>query len=102
MKRLELIANRSVEDEIIGALEKDIPDFYYTMLPEIRGRGKTKYRLGTTIWPELNFLLISYLDDESAAKAIAAVRRVKKQFPKEGIKLFIMTAELADTNVQLE
>jgi len=96
MKRLELIANRSVESEIISALEKDISDFYYTMLPEIHGRGKMKYRLGTATWPELNFLLISYMDDEKAAKATAAVRRVKEQFPKEGIKLFVMTAELAD------
>ena len=94
MKRLELIANRSVETEIINALEENIQDFYYTLLPQIHGRGKTRYRLGTTTWPELNFLLISYLDDENAAKAEAAIRGVKKQFPNEGIKLFVITAEL--------
>ena len=90
MKRLELIANRSVENEIIEALEKNVDDFFYTMLPEIHGRGKTQYRLGTATWPELNFLLISYLDDEGAAKAEAAIRLVKERFPREGIKLFVM------------
>ena len=90
MKRLELIANCSVENEIIEALEKNVADFFYTLLPQIHGRGKTKYRLGTATWPEMNFLLISYLDDECTNKAEAAIRAVKERFPREGIKLFIM------------
>jgi len=93
MKRLELIANRSVESEIIEALEKHVGNFFYTLLPQICGRGKTQYRLGTATWPEMNFLLISYLGDEEAEKAQAAIRGVKEQFPREGIKLFIMNAE---------
>jgi len=92
MKRMELIANRSVEREIIEALEENIHDFFYTLLPQICGRGKTKYRLGTATWPEMNFLLISYLEDAEADKAQAAVRGVKEQFPREGIKLFMMDA----------
>ena len=94
MKRMELIANRSVENEIIDALEKNISDFHYTFLPKIHGKGKTKYRLGTATWPELNFLLISYLDDENAIKAKSAIMKVKEQFPKEGIKLFIMEVDV--------
>jgi len=59
MKRIELIANRSVETEIIEALEGAIEDFHYTLLPQIHGKGKTRYRLGTATWPELNFFLMS-------------------------------------------
>ena len=92
MKRMELIANRSVENEIMEVLEKNIQDFFYTMLPQAQGRGKTKYRQGTATWPELNFLLIAYLDDDNAVKAEAAVRGVKRQFPREGIKVFVMDA----------
>jgi len=92
MKRMELIANCSVENEIIEALEKSIHDFYYTLLPQIHGRGKTMYRLGTATWPEMNFLLLSYLDEEDASRAEAAIRGVKEQFPREGIKLFMMEA----------
>jgi len=90
MKRLELIANRSVEREIVEALEKNVDGFFYSLLPQICGRGKTQYRLGTATWPEMNFLLISYLEDNDALKAQAAVRTVKEQFPREGIKLFMM------------
>jgi hypothetical protein len=95
MKRIELIANRSVENEIIEALENHVTDFYYTLLPQISGKGKTKYRLGTATWPEMNFLLISYLDDVEAIKATLAIKNIKERFPGEGIKLFIMEAELA-------
>jgi len=99
MKRLELIANRSVEGEIIEALEKSVGDFFYTLLPQIHGRGKTQYRLGTATWPEMNFLLISYLDDENAVKAEAAVRGVKECFPREGIKLFMMECFCEQKNI---
>ena len=92
MKRMELIANRSVEKEIIEALEEHIPDFFYTLIPELHGRGKTKYRLGTATWPEMNFLLISYMDDNAAAEAFKIIREVKERFPREGIKLFLMEA----------
>ncbi|MDR0512835.1 MAG: hypothetical protein LBG93_07005 [Treponema sp.] len=94
MKRLELIANSSVESEIIEALEHSIDNFFYTLLPQISGRGKTEYRFGTATWPELNFLLISYVDDVEAAKAQTAVRRIKEMFPREGIKLFVMDAKV--------
>jgi hypothetical protein len=96
MKRMELIANRSVENEIIEALEEVIQDFYYTLLPEIHGKGKTKYRLGTATWPELNFLLISYLDDGAAAKAEKAIQGVKEHFPREGIKFFMMDVLMSE------
>jgi len=92
MKRVELFANRSVESEIIEALEQNVEDFFYTLLPQIHGRGKTKYRLGTSTWPEMNFMLISYLEDADAAKAQAAIRKVKERFPGEGIKFFMIEA----------
>ena len=93
MKRMELIANRSVEAEITTALESRIPDFYYTLHPVVHGKGSHDYRLGTATWPEENFLLLSYLDTEAAAQAKAAVNEVKARFPTEGIKLFFIAAE---------
>jgi hypothetical protein len=92
MKRMELIANRSVEEEITGALETKLPGFYYTLLPAVHGRGRRDYRLGTATWPEENFMLISYIGDEGAALAEAAVKEVKDRFPTEGIKLFFAEA----------
>jgi hypothetical protein len=93
MKRMELMANRSVEEEIIGGFEAGIKDFYYTLLPVVHGRGKTQYRLGTPTWPEENFLLISYLNDRDTETAKSVVTEIKNRFPKEGIKLFFIRVE---------
>ncbi|MDR0599194.1 MAG: hypothetical protein LBG84_03810 [Treponema sp.] len=92
MKRMELIANHSVKDEILGSLESEIRDFYYTLVPTVHGRGKSAYRLGTATWPEENFMIISYLDGHDALAAEAVVGEVKHRFPGEGIRLFFMDA----------
>jgi hypothetical protein len=93
MKRMELMANRSVEEEIISALEAEIKNFYYTLLPVVHGRGKAQYRQGTATWPEENFLLISYLNDRDAETAQSVVTEIKSRFPKEGIKLFCINSD---------
>ncbi|MCL2411128.1 MAG: hypothetical protein FWC97_05735 [Treponema sp.] len=93
MKRMELIANRSVEHEIIEALEESIPDFFYTLLPQVHGRGKTKYRLGNAIWPEMNFMLIGYLNNDDVDTAKMAIQKIKERFPREGIKVFFMNCD---------
>jgi hypothetical protein len=93
MKRLEVIANLSVQEEIVTGLEEAIPDFYYTFIPVVYGRGRTQYRLGTPIWPEENFMLISYLHDEDAERAEEIIREVKHHFLEEGIKAFFVNGE---------
>jgi nitrogen regulatory protein PII len=93
MKRLEVIANRSVQDELIETLEKAIPGFYYTLVPVVHGRGKRQYRMGTAIWPEENFMLISFLSDECFDTAAQSIGQIKQRFPGEGIKFFPISVE---------
>lgn len=88
MTRIEIIANRSVQDDALELLEGKIDDFYYTLIPAVQGRGKTSRKLGSATWPEENFLLFAYVDDESAAKARDAVAELKRRFRGEGIKYF--------------
>lgn len=94
MKRLEIFANKSVQGEIIDGLENAITDFYYTFIPTVHGRGRKEYRMGTPVWPEENFLLISYISDPDGPVAVRAIEDVKKQFPGEGIKYFIINQEV--------
>ncbi|MDR1105982.1 MAG: hypothetical protein LBL44_06470 [Treponema sp.] len=93
MKRIEVIANRSVQDELIESLEKSIAHFYYTLIPVVHGRGKRQYRMGTATWPEENFMLISYLSDDCFDPAAQSIRRIKQRFPKEGITFFTVPIE---------
>jgi nitrogen regulatory protein PII len=91
MKRVEIIANRSAQEEILDGLESAIPDFFYTLVPVVRGRGRQKRRMGTPTWPEENFLLIAYVKDETALAIREVVAGIKARFPIDGIKLFFLS-----------
>jgi hypothetical protein len=85
MKRLEIIANQSVREELTDALEGALPDIQYTILPIVHGKGGRKRKLGTRTWPETNFLLLSYMEKENAEKAAGAIREIVRRFPAEGV-----------------
>lgn len=88
MLRVEIIANQSVEDDIIERIETELPDLEYTILPGVHGKGKSSHKLGNNIWPEENFLLFTYTDEGTAAKIKEIVTAVKTRFPREGISIF--------------
>ncbi len=93
MIRIEIIANQSTQDVIINNLEAVIPDFYYTIVPLAYGRGRDSRKLGTSTWPETNFLLLAYTDDENEKSIETVVSYVKEKHSDEGIKLFVMHDE---------
>lgn len=91
-RRLEIIANLSVQDDIIEAVELVAPFSGYTIMPIVTGRAKGEageYHLGTATWPEKNFLLLLYTTKSEARLIKAAVNDVKRRFPREGIKMFV-------------
>lgn len=90
MIRIEIIANQSVQEEIIKNLEAVIPDFCYSLIPLVYGRGKKSYKLGSTTWPETNFILIAYCPETAETDIQTVIEYEKKKFPDEGIKIFIM------------
>jgi len=88
MIRLEIIANRSVEENILEALSKEGVGKHYTMFPSVFGVGACGPRMGTAVWPEENFALIIWCEEEEARVIQQAIGKVKEKFPGEGIKLF--------------
>jgi ribosome recycling factor len=90
MYRAEIIANRSVQEEITETLERMIPEILYSIIPEVYGKGKNNRKLGTVSWPEINFILIAYVEDTMAPVIHKVITDIKKRFPKEGIKLFMI------------
>lgn len=93
MTRCEIIANQSVQDEITDLLEEHLPDALYTVIPTVTGKGKKSYKLGTSTWPETNFILVSYVEDKDLPVVKAIIKAVKNKFSGEGIKLFCVKAE---------
>ena len=92
MTRCEIIANQSVQDEIVSLMEEHIPGVLYTIIPTVMGRGKNSYKMGTSTWPETNFILVSYVEDESVSVMKAIIKAVKERFKGEGVKLFLIKA----------
>ena len=88
MIRLEVIANHSVEENILEALAKAGVGKYYTKYPTIFGVGSSGPRMGDAIWPEENFSLVFWCDHAEAFGIERAVLDVKKHYPDEGIKVF--------------
>ncbi len=95
MYRVEIVANRSVKDDITEGLESGIPGILYTVLPEAEGRGARDRKLGTTTWPELNFVLLAYVSNWELDDVKAVLNDVKGRFPNEGIAFFAVRAEEA-------
>ena len=88
MKRVEIIANRSVEEDIMEALAAVGAAKHYTLIPIVHGSGRQGRKTGETVWPEENFDLVVYCEEEEERKIQAAVATVKARFQTEGIKLF--------------
>lgn len=94
MYRAEIIANQSVQEEIIDLLEEHIPNILYTIIPLVVGRGKESYKLGSATWPETNFVLVSYIEDEQVNVVRSIIKAIKEKFNGEGVKLFFVKAEV--------
>ena len=88
MIRIEIIANHSVEENILEALAKEQVGKFYTKYPRILGVGSAGPRMGDAVWPEENFALVIWCEEEEARAIQRAVEKVKQQFSGEGIKVF--------------
>lgn len=88
MLRIEIIANHSVEENVLEALKDHGVGKYYTLYPNATGVGNCGPRMGDAIWPEQNFVLVIWCEQDEALGIQQAVEDVKEKFPGEGIKLF--------------
>jgi nitrogen regulatory protein PII len=90
MKRIEIIANHSVEEDLLEALALAHVARNYTVIPTAHGSGRQGRKTGDTTWPEENFILFVWCEEEEARAIGEVVASIKAKFPHEGIKLFVM------------
>jgi hypothetical protein len=93
MTRVEIIANHSVEENILEALKDAGAGKHYTRYPGVYGVGSSGPRMGDAVWPEENFALVIWCEEEEARGIARAVAHVKEHFPGEGIKAFGLPPE---------
>jgi nitrogen regulatory protein PII len=95
MMRVEIVANKSVQQDLLDVLDAAVPGIYYTVIPDVQGRGRQGVRMGDDIWPEKNFMVLIFCNRETSEHVEKAVCHVKKDYPYEGIKLFVSDASTA-------
>jgi hypothetical protein len=88
MIRVEVIANRSVEEDFFDGLRAAELNLHYTLFPEVYGTGAAGPRRGDHIWPEENFVFVCYADMATAQKLAGVVSRLRERFPDEGVQVF--------------
>jgi hypothetical protein len=86
--RIEIIANLTVEENIMEALRTEGVAKFYTKTPSAHGVGRQGPRMGDAVWPEENFMMVVWCEMDEALGIERAVNRVKAEFPNEGVKLF--------------
>ena len=88
MKRVEIIANRSVEEDLLAAFAAAEVAANYTKFPIVHGVGSSGPRMGDAVWPEENFAMVVWCEEYEAHRIAEAAATVKARFPSEGIKVF--------------
>jgi hypothetical protein len=78
----------SIQENILEALKDHGVGKYYTLYPNVMGVGSSGPRMGDAIWPEENFALIIWCEEEEARGIVQAAAEVKEKFPDEGVKVF--------------
>ncbi|ULQ59067.1 hypothetical protein K7I13_11175 [Brucepastera parasyntrophica] len=90
MKRIEMFFSQAVEEDILNVL-KPIPEAqFFTLIPNVKGRGYSMPKMGDSVWPEFNEVMIIYCEEEKTATLIAeTVEKLRERYPTEGISIFI-------------
>ncbi|HKL87063.1 MAG TPA: hypothetical protein VJ861_12085 [Treponemataceae bacterium] len=91
MKRIEIIFNQSLEEDVLLALKPFPEAQFFTMIPGVHGQGYSTPKQGDAIWPEENSLMIIYCNSDEVAHNIQkAIKKVQDVYKDEGIAFFMM------------
>ncbi len=93
MKMFLIVSNIGIHEEIIDIL-KECEVIEYTRIERVQGVGKSSGpHLGTNIWPSLNTLFFTVVEDEKEKLLIEKFKEAKERYKKEGLKVFVLSVE---------
>jgi len=92
-KMAMIVYNEAIDSEVMSALE-GCGAKSYTKVMGVFGRGESSgVHLGNDIWPGRNNILYVACAEAEAKKILVCVRELRKRFPQEGVKAFILPLE---------
>jgi len=77
MKRVEIIFDEAVENEIMMVLRQAQVE-NWTRLDSVRGHGSSGSKLGNSVGPGINSMLIVYAEGDKVERLVEGVKRFKQ------------------------
>lgn len=94
MKAVMIVYNHGITEEVDEALEQlDIRGF--TRWIDVHGQGthKGEPHLGTHIWPSLNAVILTVIDEQKVDPLLNKIKEINQLAEEEGIHAFVWNIE---------
>ncbi len=94
MKAVFISYNQSLTDEVQDILDR-LSIKGYTQWLEVKGRGTVAGdpHHGTHVWPELNNVHLTMVDDDKVASLLDKLNELNKEVEEQGLRAFVWNIE---------
>ncbi len=93
LKRVEIILSAAVDEDFMDGFKKKGIGAHYTKISGVTGAGFSNPKLGDSVWPQLNEMIIVYCSKEESEKIIELAEQIREKYPMEGIACFVSKAK---------
>ena len=93
LKRVELIFSAAVDEDFMDGFKKKGIGAHYTKISGVTGAGFSNPKLGDSVWPQLNEMIIVYCSKDEAEKILDLAEQIREKYPMEGIACFVSKAK---------
>jgi hypothetical protein len=83
--RYDVILSSAIEEDFLQGMESRVPNFRYTKLSNVTGRGYSVPKLGDAVWPQLNSVFVLYCDEHEGDAVLAVIEDLRKRYVGEGL-----------------
>ncbi len=92
LKRVEIILSAAVDEDFMDGFKKKGIGAHFTKISGVTGAGFSNPKLGDSVWPQLNEMLIVYCSKDESEKIIELAEKIRDKYPMEGIACFVSKA----------
>ena len=100
MKRIEVILTQAIESDFLQLYERECRRAQikckYTKIENVMGSGNTNPKLGDSIWPQLNVMLILYVEDGFVPVVSGIMKKLHEMYDGEGAAAFVTECNCSD------